>query len=174
MSVQPTASFARFPAEYGQTSDMQMILQDWSEVEERIARSPNYFLATVTPHHKPYLRPVDGVFVNNTLMVGGSFETRWVKNLAVQNEVTVSLPDDDFAVIIEGSATLIDDADHPYIAPMDRQNRAKYPQYFTEEEDGGFHPVWAISPLRVFAWKLSEFPARATKFSFESDSKSGT
>lgn len=167
MSAQPHATIARFPTDYGQSEAMPEDLLPWAHVEERIATSPNYFLATVTPHNKPYLRPVDGVFVANTLMVGGSFATRWVKNVVNHKEVAASLPDDDFAVILEGTASLIDDPDHPFIAPMDRANLNKYPQYFADGEPREFHPVWAISPLRIFAWKLSEFPARATKFSFD-------
>jgi hypothetical protein len=63
----PRATPARFPAEYGQTPETIAKLLAWEEVAERIAASPNYLLATTTDDGRPYLRPVDGVFVDATL-----------------------------------------------------------------------------------------------------------
>ncbi|MEJ7719481.1 MAG: pyridoxamine 5'-phosphate oxidase family protein [Ilumatobacteraceae bacterium] len=95
----PTAVAARFPSEYGQTPETTAELLDWDEVAERIAASPNYWLATTTDEGTPYLRPVDGVFVDATLAFGGSPETRWVRHLQRRPAASASLPDDDHAVI---------------------------------------------------------------------------
>src|ERR671917_2525559 len=105
----PTATAARFPAEYGQTPETLAELLSWEEVAERIAAALNYWLATTTDDGRPHVRPVDGVFVESTLAFGGSPETRWVRYLQQRPQVSVSLPDDGHAVILEGHAVLVTD-----------------------------------------------------------------
>jgi uncharacterized pyridoxamine 5'-phosphate oxidase family protein len=165
MKIAPTATPARFPAEYGQTPETLAALLDWPDVAERIAAARNYWLATTTDDGRPYQRPVDGVFVDATLAFGGSPQTRWVRNLEQRPEVSVSLPDDDHAVVLEGQAVWVTEPDLPIAAAVRAANVSKYPQYFAEAGDE-FSPFWALRPRRVFAWSLTGFPARATRFDF--------
>jgi hypothetical protein len=166
MSTLPTASPARFPAEYGQTPELLAELASWDDVAERIAAAKNYLLATTSDSGRPYQRPVDGVFVEHALCFGGSPETRWVRHLAARPAVSVMLPDDDHAVILEGTVEQIDDPDDPVSVALAPANRAKYPQYFKDDEPQEFLPFWCLRPSRVYTWSLSEFPARATRFDF--------
>jgi general stress protein 26 len=160
----PTASAARFPTEYGQTPETLADLLDWSDVAERIAASPNYWLATTTDDGRPYQRPVDGVFVEATLAFGGSPATRWVRHLQQRPQVSVSLPDDDHAIVLEGDAELVTDEHLPIAELVGSANATKYPQYHT---DGApFLAFWALRPRRVYAWSLTGFPKRATRFDF--------
>jgi nitroimidazol reductase NimA-like FMN-containing flavoprotein (pyridoxamine 5'-phosphate oxidase superfamily) len=163
----PIATTARFPAEYGQGKAVTPEHRSWDEVSSLIAASPNYWLATTTDDGRPYLRPVDGVFVGMTLAFGGSPQTRWVRNLQQRPEVSVSLPDDDHAVILEGRAELVTDADHPIGAAVRAANVAKYPQYYSGDDAATFQPFWAMRPDRVYAWSLSDFPHRATRFDLD-------
>jgi nitroimidazol reductase NimA-like FMN-containing flavoprotein (pyridoxamine 5'-phosphate oxidase superfamily) len=163
----PRATPARFPAEYGQTPETIAELLTWEEVAERIAASPNYFLATTTDEGRPYLRPVDGVFVEAALAFGGSPGTRWVHNLQHRPEVSASLPDDDHAVILEGRAELVTDADLPLAAAVGSANVAKYPQYYGNDTSPEPRPFWALRPRRVYAWSLTSFPRQATRFDFD-------
>jgi general stress protein 26 len=162
----PTATPAHFPAEYGQTPDTAAELMTWEEVAERLAASPNYFVATTTDDGRPHLRPVDGVFVDDALCFGGSPETRWVRHLQQRPEVSASLPDDDHAVIIEGRVELVTDPDLPVSVALTPANVAKYPQYFGGDEAPPFRPFWCLRPRRVYAWSLTGFPAKATRFDF--------
>ena len=107
----PSASPAHFPAEYGQTPESLDDLMSWDAVVERIAGARNYWLATTSDGGRPHLRPVDGVFVEGALCFGGSPETRWVRYLEARPHVSMSLPDDDQAVILEGTAELVSDPD---------------------------------------------------------------
>ena len=161
----PTITAARFPAEYGQTPETLAVLLDWRDVADRIAAAHNYWLATTTDDGRPYQRPVDGVFVDSTLAFGGSPQTRWVRHLEQRPEVSVSLPDDDHAVVLEGRAVWVTDPDLPIAAAVRAANVSKYPQYFAEAGDE-FSPFWALRPRRIFAWSLTGFPARATRFDF--------
>jgi nitroimidazol reductase NimA-like FMN-containing flavoprotein (pyridoxamine 5'-phosphate oxidase superfamily) len=161
----PTARAARFPSEYGQTPETLAQLQSWDEVAARIAAAKNYWLATTTADGRPYVRPVDGVFVDATLAFGGSPATRWVQHLQQRPAVTVSLPDDDHAVILEGDAELVEDASVPLADAVLAANRTKYPQYWSEDgPHESITPFWALRPRRVYAWSLGEFPRRATRF----------
>jgi general stress protein 26 len=165
MHTSPTATAARFPAEYGQTAETTSQLLDWNAVADRIAAARNYWLATITDDDRPYLRPVDGVFVDSTLAFGGSPATRWVRHLQQRPAVTVSLPDDDHAVVLEGDVDLVTDDQLPIAALVGAANVSKYPQYFADGAE--FLPFWALRPRRVFAWSLTGFPNRATRFDFE-------
>jgi general stress protein 26 len=163
----PSAGPVRFPADYGTGSEVSGELLDWDEVAARIAASRNYWLAATTDLGRPHLRPIDGVFVNETLAFGGSPETRWVRILLERPDVSVSLPDDDHAVILEGRAEVVTDAALPLAQAVTSANVAKYPQYYAGDEAPGFRPFWALRPRRVFAWSLTDFPDRATRFDFD-------
>jgi general stress protein 26 len=165
MTTSPIATPARFPAEYGQTPTAMTDLLLWTDVAARIAASPNYWLATTTDDGRPYLRPVDGVFVDATLAFGGSPATRWVRHLQQRQAVSVSLPDDDHAVVLEGDVELVTDEHLPIAELVSTANASKYPQYFSE--GAAFLPFWALRPRRVYAWTLTGFPNRATRFDFE-------
>ena len=90
---------------------------------------------------------------------------RWVRNLEQRPEVSVSLPDDDHAVVLEGQAVWVTEPDLPIAAAVRAANVSKYPQYFADAGDE-FSPFWALRPRRVFAWSLTGFPTRATRFDF--------
>jgi general stress protein 26 len=162
----PKATAAHFPSDYGQTPETLADLLGWDEVAQRIAGARNYWLATLRPDGRPHLRPVDGVFVDDTLCFGGSPATRWVQHLQQQPAVSASLPDDDHAVILEGRAELVADPADPVAIAQGPANRAKYPQYFGGDEPTPFHPFWCVRPARVYAWSLTGFPTRATRFDF--------
>jgi len=162
----PTASPARFPAEYGQTLETLDDLMSWDVVADRITAARNYWLATTTDGGQPHLRPVDGVFVDGALCFGGSPETRWVRHLEARPDVSMSLPDDDQAIILEGTAALVSDPDLPLSVALGPANIAKYPQYFQDDQPSPFLPFWHLRPRRVFAWSLTGFPAKATRFDF--------
>lgn len=162
----PRATAARFPAEYGQTPETTAELMAWDDVAERIAASPNYWMATTSEDGRPHLRPVDGVFVDDALCFGGSPQTRWVRNLQQRPEVSASLPDDDNAVIIEGRVELVTDPDRPVAVAAGPANVAKYPQYFGGDEAPPFQPFWCLRPRRIYTWSLTSFPRRATRFDF--------
>jgi len=168
--MNPQRRPARFPSEYGgdgaagSDEGEEQRLQDWSEVTSRIAAAPNYFLATTDDDGRPHLRPVDGVFVEDALCFGGSPETRWVRYLQQRPEVSMSLPDAEHAVLLEGSAELVTDPTLPVSVALGPANRAKYPQYRSGDDAPPFRPFWCLRPRRVYAWSLSEFPARATRF----------
>lgn len=174
-STAPAATAARFPDEYGQTDETRAEVLAWDDVAARIAAARNYWLATVTATGngpgRPHLRPVDGVWVappgdTGALCFGGSPEARWVRNLEACPDVSVSLPDDDHAVILEGTVVQVTDPELPISKALGPANREKYPQYFEAGAPDAFLPFWCLRPHRVYAWSLTGFPNKATRFDF--------
>jgi hypothetical protein len=154
-----------FPDEYGQTKPDDYL--PWEEINQRIAEARNYWLATVAPDGRPHVRPVDGVWVDGALCFGGSDETRWVRNLQADSRASINLPSDELACILEGRVQFITDEDHPLAKPSAAASKAKYPQYFTEETAAmPFQPFWLFRPRVVYAWTLTGFPNRATRWTF--------
>jgi general stress protein 26 len=164
--MSPTARPARFPADYRAGNEVTGALLEWDDVASRIAAARNYWIAATTDAGRPHLRPIDGVFVDDTLAFGGSPETRWVRYLLERPDVSVSLPDDDHAVILEGRAEVVTDASLPLAAAVSAANVEKYPQYYAGDDAPAFRGFWALRPRRAFAWSLTNFPDRATRFDF--------
>jgi hypothetical protein len=69
-------------------------------------------------------------------------------------------------VIISGSVVLVEDPELDVSRALGPANRAKYPQYFSGDGPDEFQPFWCLRPERIYAWSLSAFPARATRFDF--------
>jgi hypothetical protein len=160
----PAAERPRLPAVYGVPAEADGMLP-WSWVEQRLRAAPNYWVATAGPAGAPHVRPVDGVWVDDTLCFGGSPETAWVRNLQRDARISVHLPHDDEVVILEGAAEVVTDAGHPLADEQLAAARDKYPQYFGA--DSTFRPFWALRPATVFAWTLSSFPSDLTRWHFD-------
>jgi hypothetical protein len=139
----------------------------WSWVEERLTAAPNYWVATVGAGGEPHSRPVDGVWVDGALCFGGSPQTRWVRNLQGDARISVHLPHDDEVVILEGFAEFVADPDHPLAALSTQASKAKYPQYFSADENPPPRPFWCLRPTIVYAWTLSAFPRDLTRWSLD-------
>jgi hypothetical protein len=159
-SVRPV----RLPAAYGTPGGPDSLLP-WSYVEERLRTASNYWMTTIGPDARPHARPVDGVWVEGALCFGGSPETRWVRNLMANPSISVHLPSEAEAIILEGTAEHVTDPSHPLAAPSGVAWRQKYPEYFGDESS--FRPFWALRPATALAWTLEGFPRGATRWRFE-------
>ena len=165
MTRQPTSAVpVRFPAGYGRPDPED--LQDWGDVEEKLRSALNYWLTTVGPAGTPHARPVDGVWVDGALCFGGSPDARWARNLQTSPAISVHLPSDAEAIIIEGSVEQVSDPSHPLAEASTAATRQKYPQYFSGEAMP-FQPFWVLRPSTAYAWRLDGFPQRATRWTFE-------
>ena len=86
-------------------------------------------------------------------------------DLGFMRWLTVAVPGDPGReILLEGPAELVTDATLPVSIALGPANRAKYPQYYSGDDAPPFRPFWCLRPRRVYAWSLSEFPARATRF----------
>jgi len=72
----------------------------WRWAEEQLAGARNYWVTTIGPHGRPHVRPVWGVWLDDTVQF--STGARHATNLARDARVTVNLDSGDDCVIIEG------------------------------------------------------------------------
>jgi hypothetical protein len=93
------------PAEYGVTKASEFV--EWGHIEDRFAADRVYWVATVGPDRRPRVRPIDGVYVDGAIYVGGSPETRWVRELADNPHVSVHLDGVEDVIILDGEAEVM-------------------------------------------------------------------
>jgi hypothetical protein len=145
----PIADRPRMPDGYGVPKTATGLL-GWEAVENRLHAARVYWVATSGAGAQPRVRPVDGLYVDGALYVGGSPETRWVRDLHENPRVSVHLDGDDFVVIVEGTATF--DGLPPELAQRvaDASN-AKF-GYGVTQADYTRPGVVSIRPRVVLAW----------------------
>jgi hypothetical protein len=142
--------------EYG-VPDHTDDLIEWSWVAERFRTERNYWIGTASPDGAPLVRPVWGVFVDDTIYFGGGPQTRWSRNLASNPRVSVHLESGAEVVIAEGTVDRLDEAGDPRLKKIDDAYEAKY-----EMRHGP--PLWVLEPTIVLAWR--DFPKDTTRFRF--------
>jgi hypothetical protein len=160
----PTADRPRIPAEYGIPTSTKGLL-DWAHADERLRAATAYWVATSGPDGTPHVRPLDGIWHAGVLYVGGSQETRWARDIAVNPRVSVHLDGAADVVILEGEAELLEHGVGPDLAvTLAELSNGKYPQYgMTPESYAGPGP-FAIRPRVAFGW--TNFPKDVTRFRF--------
>lgn len=161
----PKADRPRMPKEYGVPKSGGDLVP-WSHVEQRLTEAMVYWISTSGPDGKPRVRPLDGMYVNGVLYVGGSPETRWARDLATNPQIAVHLDGGTDAVILEGEAELLEHGVEPELAErLAAASNAKYPQYgMTADNFKGPGP-FAIRPRFGLAW--TSFPKDVTRFRFD-------
>ena len=132
----------------------------WSFVADRMRDAQQYWVTTIRPDGTPHVRPTWGVWVDDTFYCGGGERTRWVRNLAVTDDIVVHGESAAEVVVLEGRAERIDGetAAPELVDDLDAAYEAKY-----DTPHGT--PFFAVRPTAVFAW--SDFPADATRWVFE-------
>jgi len=151
------------PAAYGVTSATEFV--EWSHVEERLEKDREYWLATVGQRGHPSVRPVDGLYVDGVIYVGGSPETRWVRDVAVNPRVSVHLDGLDDVVMIEGEAEIMRHMADALAERLGAASVAKFPEYRMTAEVYRERGAIAIRPRTVVAW--NDITKNPTRFRFE-------
>lgn len=161
----PVAERPLMPREYGVPDSVDGLIA-WADVESRLADARVYWIATSGPGGRARVRPVDGIYHDGALYVGGSPQTRWVRDVLANPQVSVHLDDGFDVVILEGEAVMLaEGVDASTAARLAALSNEKYPQYgVTPESYTGPGPI-AFRPSVGFAWK--SFPKDVTRFRFE-------
>ena len=121
----PRVDRPEIPAEYGTSKATEHV--EWSHVEDRLTAARVYWIATVGQGGRPRVRPIDGVYVDRAIYVGGSPKTRWVRELAAKPHVSVHLDGMDEVVIVEGEAEVLTGVEHELAGRLAAASNAKYP-----------------------------------------------
>ena len=140
-------------------------LLPWSWAEQRLARSHDYWLATVKPSGAPHLMPVWAVWHEDRLWFSSSTGSRKTRNLAGARHCSISTDDPLEPVVVEGAVELITDA--VQLEQVLATLNAKYgTNYGMEMLDPTHNSVFALRPEWVFALDSEDFAGSPTRFVF--------
>lgn len=162
-SPEPTIDRPGIPLEYGMSKATEFL--PWSHVEERLNRDRIYWVATVGPSGRPRVRPIDGVYLDRAIWVGGSPKVRWIGELAANPQVSVHLANTDDVVILDGDAEILKTVDDDLAERLAAASNAKFPEYGMTADFYRSNGAIAINPRKVIAW--TDITRNPTRFRFE-------
>jgi nitroimidazol reductase NimA-like FMN-containing flavoprotein (pyridoxamine 5'-phosphate oxidase superfamily) len=140
-------------------------LLPWSWAEERLARSRDFWLATVTPQGAPHLMPVWAVWYTGRLWFSSSNSSRKARNLSAEPRCTLSTGNPLEPVVVQGRAERVTDRDA--LATMLAAENAKYgTSYGMDMVDPASNSVFSLAPEWVFALDSRDFSGSPTRFTF--------
>ena len=162
----PTADRPRMPDGYGMPASNDGLIA-WQLVDDRLREANVYWVGTASADGRPAVRPVDGIWLDGLLYVGGSPETLWVRNLTANPRASVHLDGGWDVAILEGAAEhLASGVDRELAERLAAESNRKYPQYGVKAGDYVGRPAgFAIRPTLALAWK--DFPKDLTRFRFD-------
>jgi hypothetical protein len=140
-------------------------LLDWPVVEARLARSHDYWCATVRPDGAPHVMPVWGVWLDGRLWFSSGLRSRKARNLAARPGCTLTTDDARNPVVLDGVAARISGAGP--IAAFVAAVNAKYAAGLTVDfQDPAVNGTFAVTPRRVIALSDGDFTGSPTRWLF--------
>jgi nitroimidazol reductase NimA-like FMN-containing flavoprotein (pyridoxamine 5'-phosphate oxidase superfamily) len=140
-------------------------LLPWSWAEERLARSHDFWLATMTPQGAPHLMPVWAVWYQGKLWFSSSNSSRKARNLAAEPRCTLSTDNPLEPVVVQGRAQRV--TDPAALATMLAAENTKYgTSYGMDMVDPASNSVFGLAPEWVFALDSRDFAGSPTRFTF--------
>ena len=133
----------------------------WSWAQERIAKSHNYWLTTVTPDGAPHTMLVWGIWLDGAYYFSTSATSRKARNLQQNSNCVVCNENAEEAVIMEGIARKLSESEIP------QQAFADYKAKYGWTLDPKMGPDHQVRPKTVFAMPEKQFPKAVTRWRFE-------
>ncbi len=151
---------------YGTLSAEQGIgLLPWAWAEERLVRSHDYWLATVTPDGAPHLMPVWAVWHERKLWFSSSNGSRKARNLTRDSRCMLSTEDPLEPVVVAGRVKHV--TNREVLKSMLAVENAKYrTNYDLGMLDPTVNSAFALEPAWVFALDSKDFTGSPTRFTF--------
>jgi hypothetical protein len=140
-------------------------LLPWSWALERLTRSHDYWLATVTPQGVPHLMPVWGVWHQDALWFSSANGSRKSRNIGAEPRCSLSTDNPIEPVVVHGRARRA--ADEHELSVMLAAENAKYgTSYGPEMVDPAANSVFVLQPEWAFALDTGDFAGSPTRFTF--------
>ena len=133
----------------------------WTWAEKKLANSREYWMMTVRPDGRPHAMIIWGLWFDGAFWFGTGSKTQKARNLAANPNCIVGTQDAAEAVILEGVAELVTDAD------MRRRLEPPSLKKYGMSGGGGSEPFYCVRPRRVFGLIEKSFPKTATRWSFD-------
>jgi PPOX class probable F420-dependent enzyme len=162
---EPVAARPYMPGYGTLPADQGSGLLPWSWAEQRLARSHDYWLATVTPAGAPHLMPVWAVWDDGQLWFSSATQSRKARNLNGEPRCTLSTDNPLEPVVVQGRAERV--TARGALARVLAAENAKYgTDYGWDMVDPASNTVYSLRPEWVFALDSSDFAGSPTRFTF--------
>jgi hypothetical protein len=148
------------PGGYGIASGDEGQLE-WAWVEEQCTGSRNYWVCTTRADGRPHAMPVWGLWLDGRVVFSTDPSSLKARNFLARPEVVVHLESGDDVVVIEGR---VEEMDRALLPAFLDAYEAKYDYRPNAEQTEG---VYQVRPERVLAWRETDFPTSATRFTLE-------
>lgn len=166
----PKASRPHMPG-YGLPEGDKGLLA-WTWAEQRLKKSHNYWITTITPttvnpDASPHTMVVWGLWQDGRFLFSTGSSSRKARNLAVNLNCVVCTEDASEAVIVEGVAEIADVAARRKFLPVYEK---KYKFDMSSMKDGILsmkEPVFAVRPRVVFGLSEKHFQSKSTRWKFD-------
>lgn len=136
-------------------------LLPWSWARERLEKSHNYWLSTVSADGAPHCMAVWGLWIENKFYFSTGRQSKKVRNLARNPRCVVCTENAREPVIVEGTAAL--DADPKALKRIAPAYNAKYQYGDVGEMD---EPVYVVTPKVAFGLIEGSMVGTATRWRF--------
>jgi general stress protein 26 len=150
-------------------------LLPWSWAEQRLKKSHNYWITTITPagsksakvrHASPHTMVIWGVWQDGRFLFITGAESRKTRNLAKNANCIVCTEDASEAVIVEGIAEIVDADTRRKLIPI-YERKYKYDLSSMKTDILSMkEPVFAVRPVLVFALWEKHFQSKSTRWQF--------
>jgi len=134
-------------------------LLPWTWATRKMNSCRTFWLATIhSGHTRPHVMPVWGVWLVDAFFFSTGRKSRKGQNLAANPACTVTNDDGVEAVIVEGIATQVANADE-----LKRIAAAYQKKYKMDPRSMG-EPIYRVAPKRVFGFVEKTFAQSATRW----------
>jgi len=155
----PKSSRPHMPG-YGLPEDNKELLP-WKWADQRLTKSHNYWISTVRPDGRPHTMVVWGLWLANVFYFSTGRDSRKSHNLKANPNCVVCNELAQEAVIVEGVAREVREA-----ALRKRFFRLYERKYDFDMSPYQQEPIWAVRPVKVFAFHERLTLNRATRWRF--------
>jgi len=140
-------------------------LLPWAWAMERLTRSHDYWLATVTPKGVPHLMPVWAVWHQDALWFSSANGSRKARNIGAESRCSLSTENPLEPVVVHGRAGRVTDAHE--LSEMLAAENAKYgTAYGLDMVDPASNSVFVLQPEWAFALDTTDFAGSPTRYTF--------
>jgi len=161
----PKASRPHMPG-YGLPKGPKGLLR-WSWAEQRLKRSHNYWITTVTPDGAPHSMVVWGLWMDGCFYFSTGRQSRKARNLKENNRCIVATEQANQAVIVEGVSEEVLDVElrRGFLKIYERKYKFDMSSMAADilslEE-----PIYAVRPATIFGLDEKKFLSAATRWKF--------
>ena len=134
----------------------------WKWAAKTLAESREYWIVTVRSDGRPHAMIIWGLWFDGAFWFGTGAKTQKARNLSKNPNCVVGTQNAAEAVILEGVAELVTDAE--LRRKLEPASLSKYGMSGGDDSE----PLYRVRPTRVFGLVEKTFPKTATRWTFNS------